>query len=51
MPSVYLQTSTPASSFIVSSNAPDVVLGSSLVDSVSSDSIDSMDRDHKLPYR
>lgn len=55
--SVSLQTSTPATSFIVKSNTPEVhpqptrFQMSSLVESVSSDSMDSLDQDHKLPYR
>lgn len=57
IPSVPLQTSTPATSFIVKSNTPEVppqptrFQMSSLVESVSSDSMDSLDQDHKLPYR
>lgn len=57
MSAVCLQTSTPATSFIVKSNTPEVVPQltrfqmSSLVESVSSDSMDSLDQDHKLPYR
>lgn len=54
--SVSLQTSTPATSFIVRSNTPEVVpqtnqFQMTSLDSVSSDSIDVFDQDHKLPYR
>lgn len=50
-----MMTSTPATSFIVRSNTPEVVpqtnqFQMTSLDSVSSDSIDVFDQDHKLPY-
>lgn len=54
---VFLQTSTPASSFIVKSNTPECVSKpekfqrTNMIRSASSDSIDASDEDHKLPYR
>lgn len=54
---VFLQTSTPASSFIVKSNTPECVSKpekfqrTDITQSASSDSTDASDEDHKLPYR
>lgn len=51
-----MMTSTPATSFIVRSNTPEVApqpnrfQTSSLTESVSSDSMEAFDQDHKLPY-
>uniref|UniRef100_A0A3B4ZML3 Anillin n=1 Tax=Stegastes partitus TaxID=144197 RepID=A0A3B4ZML3_9TELE len=51
-----MMTSTPASSFIVKNNNPDIVSKPSkfqranMIRTASSDSVEALDEDHKLPY-
>lgn len=54
---VFPQTSTPASSFLIKSNTPESISSTDSLQrteillSASSDYIDIQDEDHKLPYR
>lgn len=53
---IFMQTSTPASSFIVKSNTPDVskpgkFQRTDVIQTGSPDSLEASDEDHKLPYR
>ncbi len=56
-PLIFVQTSTPASSFMIKSNTPDSVPKTSkfqrtnMIRTASSDSVEASDEEHKLPYR